>query len=408
MRGGIAKKGNNYYPYLWINGKKKWFSGAGTSKRAAQNILNEKLAEIQAGTYHELKKIKFKDFAKLWFDLYARSATKPSTLRSYEDIAEKHLKPAFGETYLNQITTVMLQTYVAKRLESVKPKTVINELVLIKEMFRHAVRWAYIKANPAEYVERPRVETEEMAILTLEEVRDLLHDTNYEQLRSIFTDTTYIVVLTAVLTGLRRGELFGLQTEDIDLSTNQIHVRRSLWRGEFITPKSKLSVRNVDMTPRLAAELKEHIFQNPPSDLDLVFCNRKGGPIDPDNFIKRQFIPALERANISKVRFHDLRHTNVAMRIEQGQNIKYIQRQLGHASIQTTLDRYGHLMKNADARQAKRLDELLGFSEQENEGARRLQDEAAPQESKRTLVPVNRVAETRIRRRTTHDLSRPR
>lgn len=362
MRGGIAKKGNNYYPYLWINGKKKWFSGAGKSKRAAQNILNDKLAEIQSGTYLELKKIKFKDFARVWFDLYAKSATKPSTLRSYENIIEKHLMPEFGEMYLNQITTAMLQTYVAKRLESVKSKTVINELVPTKEMFRHAVRWGYIKVSPAEYVEKPRVEKEEMAILTPQEIKVLLDDTKDYQMRTALKDSTYIVVLTALFTGLRRGELFGLQTEDIDWSTNQIHVRRSLWRGQFSTPKSMLSVRKVDMTPFLAAELEEHIFHRPPSDLDLVFCNTKGGLIDPDDFIKRQFIPALKRAEVSVVRFHDLRHTNVALRIEQGQNIKYIQRQLGHASIQTTLDRYGHLIKDADPKQAKKLDELFGFN----------------------------------------------
>jgi len=75
-----------------------------------------------------------------------------------------------------------------------------------------------------------------------------------------------------------------------------------------------------------------------------------------------QFLPALRRAKVRRVRFHDLRHTNVALRIEEGQNIKYIQNQLGHASIQTTLDRYEHLIKDVNTEQAKKLDNLLGFS----------------------------------------------
>lgn len=77
--------------------------------------------------------------------------------------------------------------------------------------------------------------------------------------------------------------------------------------------------------------------------------------------IKRQYFPALKRAKIRQIRFHDLRHTNVALRIEQEQNIKYIQNQLGHASIQTTLDRYGHLISDVNTEQAKKLDSILGF-----------------------------------------------
>ncbi len=85
--------------------------------------------------------------------------------------------------------------------------------------------------------------------------------------------------------------------------------------------------------------------------------------------MKRHFLPALRKAKLRKVRFHDLRHTNVALRIEQGQNIKYIQNQLGHASIQTTLDRYGHLIKDVNTEQAKKLDSILGFSSGEDSGA---------------------------------------
>jgi integrase len=100
------------------------------------------------------------------------------------------------------------------------------------------------------------------------------------------------------------------------------------------------------------------------SDLDLVFPNAKGTPLEPDLLVKRHFLPALRRAKVRRVRFHDLRHTNVALRVEQGQNIKYIQNQLGHASIQTTLDRYGHLLKEVNTEQAKKLDTILGFVEQ--------------------------------------------
>jgi integrase len=261
MRGSITKKGNNYYVYLWIGGKKKWFSGAGDSKRKAEKILNEKLGELENGTYQEIKKIRFKAFADLWLESYVKSKVKPSTLRSYQDILKNHLKPIFGDLQLTGITTAMLQKYVAKRLESVKPKTVINELVPVKEMFKHAVRWGYLKVNPAEYVERPRVEKEEMEILIPEEIRLFL-----EQV----TPKYIPFFLTAILTGMRRGELLGLQWGDIDWNNIQIHVRRTLWKRQFVTPKSKRSIRRIDMSPYLAMELKKHLLASPFKELALV------------------------------------------------------------------------------------------------------------------------------------------
>jgi integrase len=69
-------------------------------------------------------------------------------------------------------------------------------------------------------------------------------------------------------------------------------------------------------------ELKKHKLACPVSELDLVFCNTEGKPLDPDSLVKRHFLPALRKAKLRRIRFHDLRHTNVALRIEQGQNIK--------------------------------------------------------------------------------------
>jgi hypothetical protein len=72
-------------------------------------------------------------------------------------------------------------------------------------------------------------------------------------------------------------------------------VRRSIWRGEFTIPKSKTSVRRIDLTPYLAAELKKYVLASPKNDLDLVFCNSEGKPIDPDSLVKREFLPALKK-----------------------------------------------------------------------------------------------------------------
>ncbi|MEW6686314.1 MAG: site-specific integrase [Candidatus Edwardsbacteria bacterium] len=389
MTGSIHKKGKSYYIVFRVfdssTGKKrlKWVP-AGKSKREAERQLTELIGEVHNGTYKEIKKITFADFSKLWLESYAETKTKPSTLRSYRDIITKHLIPVMGDYLLTELTTGMLQRYVAMRLEKVKPKTVINELVPIKEMFKHAVRWGYIKVNPAEHVERPRVEKEEMEILTPEEIRLFLEHVT-SKYKTFF--------LTAILTGMRRGELLGLQWSDINWNHNQIHVRRSLWKGWLVTPKSKNSLRRIDMSPFLTMVLEKHMLASPFKEPDnLVFCNGEGKPLDPDSLIKRQFLPALRRAKIRQVRFHDLRHTNVALRIEQGQNIKYIQNQLGHASIQTTLDRYGHLIKEVNTEQAKKLDNILGFVEHSgssSDSVRRLLEDKAKNESEGVVIPLS-------------------
>ena len=81
--------------------------------------------------------------------------------------------------------------------------------------------------------------------------------------------------------------------------------------------------------------------------------------MDPDNLVKRQFLPAVKAAKIGKLRFHDCRHTFGSLKIEQGENLKYVQVQMGHSDIKVTLDIYGHLLKDANPAAAARTDELI-------------------------------------------------
>ena len=215
----------------------------------------------------------------------------------------------------------MGQGYISqKKTEGkISPKTINNTLVLLKEMFKHAVRWGYLRENPALYVEQPRVERREMDFLTPEEIRSML-----AQVRS----HSYSFFLSATLTGMRRGELLGLQWGDIDWHESQLRVRRSLFfetrrkgkerKWRFITPKSKNSIRVINMSPTLVLELKKHKLAQQPGLLDLVFPNEDGNPMDPDNLVKREFLPALRRAGLRQVPFHSLRHSFTALLIAQG------------------------------------------------------------------------------------------
>jgi integrase len=390
MKGTVVKKGCAWYCVYRVGGQQKWKKG-GDTKREAEKVLAETVNDINQGTYREIQEIGFKDFSKLWLETYARTKCKASTVRSYEDVIEGHLVPYFGNVPLTSISPAKVQKYVSRKLSEKKrnkdgelvqklsPKTVINHLVPLKEMFKHAVRWSYLRESPAQYVERPRVEREEMDFLTPEEIRLFLENV---------APSYHALFLTAVLTGLRRGELLALQWGDVGFANNMIHVRRSLYKGAFVSPKSRRSLRKVLMSPALAAALKKYKLQAPPNEQDLVFANGEGKAMDPDNLIRREFLPALRRAGLRKVRFHDLRHSFATLLISQGENIKFIQSQLGHASIQTTLDRYGHLLPESHHEAGNRLDETLGIKGESTGFVRRMLEDSPRNEKGATANAV--------------------
>ncbi len=133
---------------------------------------------------------------------------------------------------------------------------------------------------------------------------------------------------------------------------------------EFGPPKTKASRRQVSLPSFLNGLLREQTEVQGSGPNDLVFVGRDGGPLRRTNFRKRQWIPSLKRAGLpTEVRFHDLRHTCAALLIAQGAHPKEIQARLGHSSITTTLDRYGHLFPSLDERLSAGLDELFESAE---------------------------------------------
>ena len=114
------------------------------------------------------------------------------------------------------------------------------------------------------------------------------------------------------------------------------------------------------MSPKLRTILREHWLRCPKNnEHGLVFTSALGKPIEPDNFYKRRFLSAVRAAGIGHVRLHDLRHTFGSLKIEQGENLKYVQQQMGHSSISVTVDVYGHLLKTRNPQAAARTDKMI-------------------------------------------------
>jgi len=350
-KGSVVQRSGNWYAVYRDGGTQKW-ERAGGSKRRAEKLLAKRISQIDDGTYQEIEKILFEKYSAIWLADYAKISVKKSTYNSYETIVRLHLNPRFGKQFLNRISTADIQKFVSEKItkENLTPKSVVNFLVPLKEMFKHAVAWGYIKRDPSLYVKRPRVEMEEMDFFTPEELRIFLGNVNPNH---------YALFLTAVMTGMRRGELLALQWGDIDWNSDQISIRRSIYKGEFVNPKSKNAIRRIVISPILRQALEQHRLIGRKSEFDLIFPNEIGLPLNPENLIKREFHSALDRAGLRRIRFHDLRHSYASILISQGENIKFIQSQLGHSSAKTTLDRYGHLMPNLENDAARRLDKTV-------------------------------------------------
>ena len=353
-RGSIIKRPSGNYAIVYhVDGKQKWKT-IGPSKKVAERALRDIMSRIDRGEYKELKEITFGQFADKWLKDYVEIKCRPTTYRDYKSCIKRHLKPYFSKDIkLTAISPDLVQGYVSAKIKegSLQARTINNTLVPLKEMLKHAVIWGYLRSNPAVYVEKPRVEKKEMDFLTSLEIRSFLDNVKTEH---------YTLFLLAVSTGMRIGEVLGLKWTDINWLTNQIHVQRSLTAKRiFDEPKSKASIRRINMSPTLISSLKRHQLKSKPNDFELVFCNNCGNPINRQNLVAREFKPALERAGLKSIRFHDLRHTYASLLIHQGENIKYIQSQIGHASAQITWDTYGHLMPEVDYGAGKRLDKAI-------------------------------------------------
>jgi integrase len=218
-----------------------------------------------------------------------------------------------------------------------------------------AVRERRIARNPCADIRRgdlPTTEPVEMRFLSQQEIGRLTDaiDPRYR-----------VLVLTAAFTGLRFGELAALRVKHLDMLRRSIRVEEGMTEVEgnlsFGPLKTKASRRIVSMPKFLAEALDDHLSKREALRAnDLVFTGEKGAPLRAANFRQRFWMPAVDASVGQPLRFHDLRHSHAALLIAAGLQAKVIQRRLGHSSIKTTFDVYGHVFEGLDVQAAAALD----------------------------------------------------
>jgi len=353
----IAKRRNRWVIDFYDNqGKRRWKTlPKGTTKAKAREAMREIEDQIARGVYFPDKKIPlFSKVAKDWLE-YKQPNLRCSTWSVYEGHTRNHFKD-LDNLKINRISITKIEKYIGDRQkQGMNISTIKKILVTLGQIMAYAVRHRYISYNPARDAERPKgqgnMKNKKIRILTPSEIKALLESESHLKYKTLFR--------LAIFSGARQGELLGLKWTDIDWNNSQIHIQRTFNNNEWYYTKTEASERKIDLGPEMMTALKKWKLACPIGTLNLVFPNKAGNPINHNNLVNRHFNPALTTAELPKIRFHDLRHTYASLLIEQGENIKYIQSQLGHSSPTVTLNVYAHLMKPVNQDAACRLENTI-------------------------------------------------
>ena len=304
-----------------------------------------------------------REYATRWLDDGA-AARKASTQRFYGFNLTGHVLPVFGATPVPSLTRADCRDLMTHcRTKGLKPASMRGVNRTLSAVLSQAVEDALLPANPAFRMGKHLRTGDEIPTEIQPFTREEAH-TLVEKAEELFPEYASLF-LCALRTGMRLGELLALQWGDLDFNSRCIHVQRNRVAGNLTTTKNKQR-RRIDMSVQLSAALRElrtvrkrAAIQAGAKMTSWVFLTPDGNPIDGDNLRHRVFYRLLERAELRRIRFHDLRHTFASLLIQQGESLAYVQEQLGHSSVQVTVDVYGHLIPGANRDAVDRLDAHL-------------------------------------------------
>jgi integrase len=364
-----TKKGRMYLYELEIGkdetGKRKKKKKLGfKTKKEAKAALARAEVEIQQGLFIKQEQ-SFDDCMVYWLKNYAKNNTTPKTYSGYESIINNHLRDSkLSKKKVTELTSAHLQEYYNLKLETLSPQSVKHHHRLISKVLTDCIGWNFVSKNVANGAKPPSVKKKDMQTLNSAQVELLLKDAKDSPIY-------YPIIFTAVHTGCRRSELFGLRWKDVDFDNSILSVIQTITEANGkmhinSTPKNGKS-RAITMTKSLYELLKKHKAEynkiklqlgqafNP---LDLVFCNTKGNIIAPSE-LTRHFKKAIKKAGIPNIRFHDLRHTHATLMLQQQVHPKIVQERLGHSNISITLDTYSHVLPNMQKQAVDQFEKLL-------------------------------------------------
>jgi integrase len=330
-----------------ILGSKKEFP----TKRLAERRLEIFIAPINSVSYRPGRVATLEEFAERW-KVEILSKRKPSTIHAAESHLRNQILPFLGKIRLSELGTENQQMFVTRLSGTVSRKTLLNVLGTLSSMLRTAQNWGYVSQA---------VSFSKLA-LPERSVREQAHRFSAEQVRAIIAmaNGQYRVMFAiAAMTGLRAGEILGLQSRDFDFEGRLVHIRRSVWRGKPQTPKSVNSEAVLPIPDQLVEIVKPHI-ESLQNSIGWLFENSRGHLFIAENVVRQALVPILDALKIPRCGFHAFRHTHTSLLLQSGAPVPVTQAQLRHSDPRVTIGIYGHVIgddhREAVARVASLLD----------------------------------------------------
>jgi len=310
------------------------------SRKDAADILAQRLAAAGSSRAPVRSRVAFRTFASEW-QAHVMPMYKHSTQKNHRHILEKHLLPRFGDMPIVEVTRQEIQVYVAHLNQAgYAPKTIDHMHDVLSALLRTAVKWGHLQQNPAGGVDLPALRTVRPKwVLTVPLAARLL---------DALPPLGRTMAGLAMLSGLRRGELFALRWCDVDTDNGCLTVRQAVYEGRFDTPKTQAGVRQIPLGAAALQLLADWRARAKRLDPDaLVFSTGTGKPISPNNVARQQIFPTCEALGLQRATWLTFRRTYSSWAHEKGVPGKVVAQLMGHAKVDTTLNVYTQVVDGA-------------------------------------------------------------
>lgn len=335
-----------YAIYLGPEGRRTSEGGFDT-KREAERVAHKRAFEIEAGTFVDptRSRMTFREYVDNYY-WKAAKRLEPTTRAAYRSNLDKHFLPAFGAMPMRRILPSVVQAWVNDTADALSPRSLTKYHTFLHSIFERAVIDQVIIANPCAHTQLPKVVRTSKRAVTPEE---------FEALLTAVDPQHRTLVLVAIETGMRWGELMALRPLDVDLSGRVINVGRVVLEvSKKISPTGERFIvrdypkdneaRAIVVTAELAQVIREHMLAHGRRAEHLLFASSTGSPLSRNSFRTRVWLPAMERAGLGgRVRFHDLRGAHASWLLAGGADLKVVMDRLGHRQITTTQQYLGAL-----------------------------------------------------------------
>lgn len=376
MKGSVRKRGSTWY-YSFdlgvIDGKRKRKEKGGFKTKAeCEKALRSAMNEFdEFGSVFQPSQITFNEYLDYWYKEYVLINCKHGTMDYYKRVIDTHLKTYFKDIKLKQLSPAILQKFLNyKMINGYSKNSVSNFYGVLSGSLKYAVYpCSYIRENPMTYVSMPKYneknkESNDLKLITYEDFNRIIE-------RFPVNSNFYIPLQIAFHTGMRGGEVTALTWDNIDLENKIISVNYTLIsKGKGIfelgTPKTKSSYRKIEIGDTLVSILEDHKLSQEKNklgygihykDSNFVCTKENGEQITTDSL---KYLSRVVNYDLKiPFSFHSLRHTHATMLIENGANIKTVQKRLGHSKLSTTMDTYAHVTEKMKTEAVNILENII-------------------------------------------------